>query len=323
MPTTPWRAAKWIKSGEATPFWKMGIFCIRMNRDIGDEVQPVVVGIDTGIRKEAYTVKSKTSTYINIQADTIYGIKDKLYSRASARRHRRGRKTPYRKCRYNRASYRKSFIPPSVKARWDFRISMLEKLKSVFPITNIITEDIRAISREGQSKWNKCFSPLQTGKRYGIAKFEQISKLTLISGIDTAKLREQYGLIKSSDKLSDKFEAHCIDSWVMANSILNSTLDNKKIFYLSPIYFFRRRLHFVCFTKGHKRKALGSTRSLGFKRGSIIIHKKYGKCYVGGSSNNRITLCDLSNGERISRDIRIEDCEFVCFNRFKFRYDRC
>ena len=31
MPTTPTRAGMMIKSGDATPFWKNGIFCIRLN----------------------------------------------------------------------------------------------------------------------------------------------------------------------------------------------------------------------------------------------------------------------------------------------------
>jgi hypothetical protein len=33
MPTKPSRARRWIKSKEATPFFKKGIFCIRLNRD--------------------------------------------------------------------------------------------------------------------------------------------------------------------------------------------------------------------------------------------------------------------------------------------------
>ena len=33
MPTTPVRAAMMIKSGEATPYWNNGIFCIRLNRE--------------------------------------------------------------------------------------------------------------------------------------------------------------------------------------------------------------------------------------------------------------------------------------------------
>src|ERR1700690_2176295 len=53
MPTTPSRARRWIKSKEATPFWKKGVFCIRLNRDPSSEIrQAVVVGIDPGSKKE-------------------------------------------------------------------------------------------------------------------------------------------------------------------------------------------------------------------------------------------------------------------------------
>ena len=33
MPTKPSRARRWIKAGKATPFWKKGIFCVRLNID--------------------------------------------------------------------------------------------------------------------------------------------------------------------------------------------------------------------------------------------------------------------------------------------------
>lgn len=31
MPTIPSRARRWIRSGKATPFWKRGLFCVRLN----------------------------------------------------------------------------------------------------------------------------------------------------------------------------------------------------------------------------------------------------------------------------------------------------
>src|ERR1700690_2105702 len=56
MPTTPSRARRWIKSKEATPFWKKGVFRIRLNRDpSGVEKQGIVVGIDPGSKKEGFT----------------------------------------------------------------------------------------------------------------------------------------------------------------------------------------------------------------------------------------------------------------------------
>ena len=66
MPTKPSRARRWIKEGKATPFWKRGFFCIRLNFDpSGYETDLVAVGIDPGSKKEGFTVKSQAHTYLN------------------------------------------------------------------------------------------------------------------------------------------------------------------------------------------------------------------------------------------------------------------
>ena len=99
MPTTANRAASWIRSKKATPFWKRGIFCVRLNtRPSGKETQTIVLGIDPGSKKEGYTAKSEAHTYINIQADAVTWVKDVIEVRRNLRRSRRNRKTPYRKC---------------------------------------------------------------------------------------------------------------------------------------------------------------------------------------------------------------------------------
>src|SRR5215467_5318321 len=72
MPTTPARARRWIRHSRATPFWKGGVFCVRLNQEpSAREMQPVAVGIDPGSKKEALVVKSTAHTYLNIQADAI------------------------------------------------------------------------------------------------------------------------------------------------------------------------------------------------------------------------------------------------------------
>ena len=60
MPTTPARARRWIQSGKATPFWKRGVFCVRLNVEpSAREVQPIAVGIDPGSKKELRFVLPK------------------------------------------------------------------------------------------------------------------------------------------------------------------------------------------------------------------------------------------------------------------------
>ena len=87
MPTTPVRAAMMIKCGDATPYWDNGIFCIRLNREpSGRYKQEVVVGVDPGSKKEGFTVKSKSHTYLNVQADAHNKVGKKVEKRRELRR---------------------------------------------------------------------------------------------------------------------------------------------------------------------------------------------------------------------------------------------
>src|SRR5437763_2927454 len=82
MPTTPARARRWIESGKATPFWKKGVFCVRLNQEPSDrKLQQIVVGIDPGSKKEGFSVKSKAHTYLNIQADATVHVKEAIQDR--------------------------------------------------------------------------------------------------------------------------------------------------------------------------------------------------------------------------------------------------
>ena len=97
MPTTPNRARRWVKSGKATPFWKKGVWCVRLNIEpSGRQTQDVVVGIDPGSKKEALTVASAAHCYLNIQADAVTWVGKVIKSRRQMRRARRSRKCPYR-----------------------------------------------------------------------------------------------------------------------------------------------------------------------------------------------------------------------------------
>jgi hypothetical protein len=310
MPTTNWRAAIWIKSKKATPFWKKGIFCVRLNVKTQENKQEVVVGVDPGSKKEAYTVKSKAHTYLNIQADAVTWVKDTVETRRNARKARRYRKTPCRQPRYNRK--RDSFLAPSTKARWQWKLRILNWLKKMFPVTCVTVEDIKA-KTTGKRRWDKSFSPLQVGKNWF---YGQISNLVLKQGWETKELRDKLGLKKTSNKLSKSFDAHCVDSWVLANDVVggHNKPDNKEILYIRPLRFHRRQLHVFCPAKGGKRKRHGSTMSMGLKRGSLVKHVKHGLCYVGGTSKEKISLHDLNTGDRLGVTFKVEDCKFFTYN---------
>jgi hypothetical protein len=128
--------------------------------------------------------------------------------------------------------------------------------------------------------------------------------------------------------LSEVFEAHCVDSWVLANWQVGGHIkpDNTDMLSISPIIFHRRQLHMLQFAKKGKRKRYGGTRSLGFKRGSLVKHSKYGVSYIGGSRrlkkpseasptiNGRISLHSITDGKRLCQNAKPTDIKFLSYN---------
>lgn len=318
MPTSPSRARKWIKSKKATYFWKKGIFCVRLNQEPKSKIiQKIVCGIDPGSKREAFTIKSDGHTYLNILTETIDWVKDTVEKRKNARRVRRFRNTP---CRENRQNRRIGGLPPSTKARWQWKLNTSKWLLKMFPIQVFIVEDIKAKTKQYQKKWNKSFSPLEVGKEWFYSELRKLGELETPAGFETKRLRDKLGLKKSSSKLSDKFECHNVDSWVLAYMETENGIqkpENIEIMKIVPLQFHRRQLHVFQPSKNGVRREYGGTRSLGFKRGSLVRHKKYGICYVGGTSKERISVHGFWNGKRLSQSVKSEECKFLTYMSFR------
>ena len=184
----------------------------------------------------------------------------------------------------------------------------------MFPITDFVVEDIAATTKEGKRRWNTSFSPLEVGKRWFYAELEKLGK-----GYETKELRDRHGLSKSSNKLSNDFSAHCVDSWVLANWFVGGHIfpDNKGILLVTPLRFHRRQLHALQPSKGGIRRPYGGTRSEGKKRGTYVRHKKYGVCYVGGASKGRISLHSLFSGKRLTQNAKPNLCKHLTYASFR------
>ncbi|KAM3092317.1 RRXRR domain-containing protein [Phormidesmis sp. 146-35] len=317
MPTTSARADRWIKSGKATPFWKRGVFCVRLNVEPSNcFTQPIAVGIDPGSKREAFTVKSATRTYLNVQTHAVDWVKDAEEASTNMRRARRFRKTPCRKPRFNR---KRSGILPSTKARWQWKLRICNWLTKLFPVTAFVVEDIKAKTFNNGRKWNVAFSPLEVGKRWFYSELERIAVLHTLQGHETAELRSQLGLKKSKQKLSDKFEAHCVDSWVLANWYTegHDKPDNTKLIVIVPLRFHRRQLHRFQPSKGGVRSPYGGTMSEGLKRGGIAKHPKYGVVYIGGASKGKVSLHSLTTGKRLTQGAKASDIKFLSYSSWR------
>ncbi len=328
MPTTPSRARRWIKSGKATPFFKKGVFCVRLNVTATTaNYQPIAVGIDPGSKREGFTVKSKAHTYLNIQTHSVDWVKDHVEVRRNMRRARRFRNTPCRQNRRNRL-VNKEKLPPSTKARWQWKLRICKWLTLMFPVSVFIVEDVKAKTWKNARKYNVMFSPLEVGKKWFYHQLSSIANVETRTGFDTYEARQALGLKKSKNKTTTKFDAHCVDSWVLANWYVGGHVspDNTALIEIVPLEFHRRQLHRLQYQAGHIRPRYGGTISAGFKRGSVVKHLKYGFCYVGGwqesptkkdPNRKTISLHSLQTGKRLSQNALPTDCKFLSYNSWR------
>lgn len=309
-----------VETKKATPFWKRGVFLIRLNQEpTARNIQNIAVGIDPGSKREGFTVKSEVHTFLNIQATAVTHVKERVETCRMLRRNRRQRKTPYRACRSNRSiGFR---LPPSTRARWGWKLRIATWITKMFPINAFVVEDIQARSIKNARKWNASFSPLEVGKTWF---YEQLNKLAprveLKQGYETHDMRTELGLKKTSQKLANAFAAHCVDSWVLANWFVGGHIkpDNDRLLLLEPIPSQRRNLHYQPFIKGGIRFRRGGTISLGLKKGQLAKHIKHGLCYIGGSYLGWLTICNVQTGARIAQNVKTEDLLTLAYNSWRF-----
>lgn len=328
MPTTSARSRRWIESGKATPFWKRGVFCVRLNVEPSNRnTQPIAVGIDPGSKREGFTIKSLAHTYLNVQTHAVDWVKNHVEVRRNMRRARRFRNTPCRQNRKNRL-INKQKLPPSTQARWQWKLRICKWLTKMFPISTFVVEDIQAKTWKNARRWNSRFSPLEVGKRWFYSELTRMANLETRTGNDTYEMRQELGLYKSKNKLSNKFDAHCVDSWVLANWYVGGHIqpDNTTLIEVVPLEFHRRQLHRLQHAAGHIRSRYGGTISDGLKRGSLVKHIKYGVVYVGGymekptkkePRRKLISLHDITTGKRITQNVFVSDCKFLTYNSWR------
>ncbi|CAB1129571.1 RRXRR domain-containing protein [Candidatus Hydrogenisulfobacillus filiaventi] len=285
--------------------FRKGFFYLQLLDRTDGAAQPVACGIDPGSKWEGIAVKDARRTFVNLHVDAVTHVREAVTARRDMRRGRRYRKTPCRPPRANRA---RGGLPPSTRARWGWKLRIAGFLASLYPITHFVVEDVAAQTRPGQHRWNVRFSPLEAGKRWFSMELGRLAPVTMVPGYDTKRLRDARGLPKTANKSRETFWAHCVDAWVLAASVVGGAVpDHTPILRMAPLRFRRRSLHLRQPAKGGGRRRHGGTVSLGLRRGTQVLHPKFGFCYVGGYMGNRLSLHAMRDGRRLTQNARRED----------------
>ena len=321
MPTSPPVARHLIKSGKATPYWNNGIFCIRLDYETTEYKQEIAVGVDPGSKKEGFTVKSEAHTYLNVQTDAHSKVGKKIEKRRELRRTRRSRSCPNRKNRTNRHPANKDRIPAGTRARWDWKLRVLDWLSNMYPVTHVCVEDIRARTIKRAKKWNSSFSPLEVGKSWFYSEIQKRWTLFTLQGWETKELRDRLGLKKSFKKLAETFDAHCVDSWCLAYHTVGGVdvPDNTDIFCIAPIPVSRRELHRQNPQKNGIRSRYGGTvLAQGLVKNTLVKHVKHGLTRLSGINAKGLFSIYSLDGKRITTGAKRQD--FKVLTRLNFNY---
>lgn len=322
MPCTPAKARHLFKSGKARPKRnKLGLFYAQLCYEQEPDNQPLVAGVDPGSKWEGFSVVGTKETVLNLMVEAPDHVKAAVETRRTMRRARRFRKWRRPKRSDNRLHGKKR-IPSSTRSRWEAKSRVVKHLQKILPLTDVVVEDVQAVTRKGKGgKWNTSFSPVQVGKEHLYRLLRQMGlTVHLREGWQTKELREKYGLKKTTSKSKQSFDSHAVDSWVMAASVSGAEKPTcTRLWYIVPAMLHRRQLHRLQASRGGERIPYGSTRSLGLKRGTVVKHKKYGLCTIGGCDRKRqtVSLHAYRTNKRLTQGAKVEACQILTWVAFR------
>ena len=56
---------------------------------------------------------------------------------------------------------------------------------------------------------------------------------------------------------------------------------------------------------------------MGIKRGTLVKHPKYGKAYVGGTMDGKLSLHDPHTGKRLTQSAKVAECQRIKLLRWR------
>jgi len=128
-----------LKSGKAKVVKKCP-FTIQLLYDSTNHTQKVTLGVDSGSRHIGISATTKDKVLFEADVELRNDIVDLLSTRRELRRSRRNRKIRYRKPRFDNRKRKDGWLAPSVQQKVDSHLTMIEKVRKILPISDIVAE---------------------------------------------------------------------------------------------------------------------------------------------------------------------------------------
>lgn len=128
-----------LKSGKAKVVKKCP-FTIQLLYDSTNHTQKVTLGVDSGSRHIGISATTKDKVLFEADVELRNDIVDLLSTRRELRHSRRNRKIRYRKPRFDNRKRKDAWLAPSVQQKVDSHLTMIEKVRKILPISDIVAE---------------------------------------------------------------------------------------------------------------------------------------------------------------------------------------
>ncbi|ADE14833.1 HNH endonuclease [Nitrosococcus halophilus Nc 4] len=148
MPCSPARARRLLRDGKAAVY-RMQPFTIILKYRVDPNPQPVEFKVDPGSKITGLALvgnfpqQGRVVLWAANLTHRGYAIRERLASRRSLRRGRRGRKTRYRAPRFLNRTKPKGWLPPSLNSRVENVSSWFNRLLDRVPISECHIETVR------------------------------------------------------------------------------------------------------------------------------------------------------------------------------------
>jgi hypothetical protein len=138
MPCTSTKARHLLEGGKAHVV-KQNPFVIKLNFECENQVQDCSLGIDSGFKNIGFSAITDKK---EIVAGTLLLDQRTSERLIEKRMYRRGRRSRlwYRKPRFNNRKTAIGYLPPSTQRRFNTHITLINKLKKLLPIKNVVIE---------------------------------------------------------------------------------------------------------------------------------------------------------------------------------------
>ena len=140
MPTNRCGKVRRLLNGGKAKVIKRCPFTIQLMYENTTYTQDVSLGIDAGSKHIGISATTVDRELYAADVELRNDIVDLLSTRREARRARRNRKTRYRKPRFNNRTRPDDWLTPSVQAKVDTHLKVVEGVCKILPVTRIIVE---------------------------------------------------------------------------------------------------------------------------------------------------------------------------------------